>query len=301
MTRINRRRFIALAAATAAIGPAAATPPPMRWRGHALGAEVSLTLHAPAPQARAAIAEIRALLAEIEGLFSIYDQQSALSRLNRNGQLVHPDRKFVDLLDTARVVHAETDGLFDPSIQPLWTALARGEDPTEARRAVGFDRVTFGPERIALGPGQALTFNGIAQGFATDLARAALRARGFTRALVNLGEFAALGGPFRLGLADPARGLVAARNLTNRCIATSSPAAMMLRHTPHILNPRDATPPRWSTVSVTADSATIADAASTAFCLMPRSRIRTALRRLPGRPRATLIARDGTLTTLGSA
>ncbi|MFC3117934.1 FAD:protein FMN transferase [Jhaorihella thermophila] len=247
------------------------------------------------------MAEIRALLVEVEQLFSIYDPRSALSHLNREGQLVDPDRKFIDLMEAAAVVHVATDGLFDPTIQPLWAALARGEDPADARRAVGFDRVVIRPDRIALAPGQALTFNGIAQGFATDLARAALHARGFTRALVNIGEFAALGGPFRLGLADPARGLVATRTFTDRCIATSGPAAMMLRRTSHILNPRGTTPPRWSTVSVTADSATIADAASTAFCLMPRRQIRTALRRLPGRPHATLIARDGALTTLGGA
>ncbi|MFC3117935.1 4Fe-4S binding protein [Jhaorihella thermophila] len=47
MTRLNRRRFIALAAATAAIGPTAAPAPPIRWQGRALGAEVSLTLPRP--------------------------------------------------------------------------------------------------------------------------------------------------------------------------------------------------------------------------------------------------------------
>lgn len=300
MTTISRRRFIALAATATALGPAAPAPP-IRWQGYALGAEVSLTLHAPETQARAAISGIRTLLTHVEHQFSLYDPSSALSRLNRNGQLDHPDRTFLELVNTARAVHDATGGLFDPTVQPLWSALARGDDPTQARRAIGFGKVAATRSRITLAPGQALTFNGIAQGYATDLARAVLTSRGFTRALVNIGEFAALGGPFRLGIADPAAGIAATRILTDRAIATSSPAALHLAGgSAHILDPLGRARPRWSTVSVEARSAAIADAASTAFCLMSPGNVRAALRRLPGAPLATLVAGDGTVTTLGA-
>ena len=41
-------------------------------------------------------------------------------------------------------------------------------------------------------PGMALTLNGIAQGYAGDLARAALQAHGIEHALIDTGEWSAL-------------------------------------------------------------------------------------------------------------
>ncbi len=295
MTSLTRRRFLSIAAAALAT-PAGASP--LRWQGHAMGARVSVVLHAPEDQARPALDQLQQLLPRLEHLFSLYDPGSDLSRLNQSGRLDAPDPDFVALLDLAGQVHTATGGLFDPTVQPLWQALARGADPAPARALLGWERVQVFPRQITLDPGQVLTLNGIAQGFATDMARHVLQRTGLTRTLINIGEFAALGGPFRLGVEDPGFGLVATRTLENRAIATSSPSALTLGtdHS-HILHP-NATP-RWSTVSVEADSAAIADAASTAFCLMPEPRIRDALRALPGTPKATLIDRAGDLKSLG--
>lgn len=294
MTRLTRRRFLTISAAALA-APAGAAP--LRWQGYAMGAEVSVTLDAPKAQAKPALEQLKHLLVRLESLFSLYDPNSTLSRLNRHGRLVKPDPEFVEILDLAGQVHTATDGVFDPTVQPLWQAVARGKDPTVARALIGWSRVRISPDQITLAPGQALTLNGIAQGFATDRARRILRQSGLTRTLINIGEFAALGGPFRLGVEDPKFGLVATRKLSNRAIATSSPAAMQLApDQSHILHPRAA--PRWSTVSVEAESAAIADAASTAFCLMSEARISDALHHLPGRPSALLVSRSGDLKTL---
>ena len=77
-------------------------------------------------------------------------------------------------------MHRATGGAFDPSVQPLWQALARGGDVEAARALTGWERVTIGQD-ITLAPGQALTFNGIAQGFATDVVTDLLASRGFGR------------------------------------------------------------------------------------------------------------------------
>ena len=151
---------------------------------------------------------------------------------------------------------------------------------------------------IRLSPYQQLTFNGIAQGFATDLIRADLAALGLTRALINIGEFTALGGPFTLGLSDPEQGLFATRRLTDQAIATSSPGAMRVAGRPHILHRDPARTPRWSTVSVISPSAAVADAASTAFTLMTRAEIAHSIDRLPTGTSATLLAGNGDLVTL---
>jgi thiamine biosynthesis lipoprotein len=153
---------------------------------------------------------------------------------------------------------------------------------------------------VTLAPGQALTLNGIAQGFATDLVADGLRAAGFTHALVDVGEYRALGGPFRIGVEDPAAGLLASRAVTDGAVATSSPGALTIGGMPHILDPLTggAARPRWSTVSVEAETAALADGLSTAMCLMDRAAIAALKRAAPGVRRVTLVDVDGNLSTV---
>ncbi len=295
---ITRRRFLTISAAACAT-PAMAAP--YRWQGIAMGAEIGLTLDAPAALAQPAIRKVRALLSNCERLFSLYDPQSTLSRLNRDGQLSDPAPEFHRLLSHCDQMHAITDGHFDPTVQPLWMALAKGRDSDAARQLIGWDRVTVSPRKITLDSGQNLTLNGIAQGFATDLVAQALRQAGLTRVLVNIGEFHAGGRAWRLGISDPVHGLVATRELTDRAIATSSPGALDLgQGTSHILNPLGHITPQWSTISVEADNATVADALSTAFCHMSRAAILKALRAAPGGPKALCVMRNGQVVELAA-
>jgi thiamine biosynthesis lipoprotein len=68
-------------------------------------------------------------------------------------------------------------------------------DLADARGLIGWDAVHVDAAEIAFDrPGMALTFNRIAQGFATDRAAAALAAHGFGHVLVNVGEWRGLGG-----------------------------------------------------------------------------------------------------------
>lgn len=289
---MNRRRVLAILAATAL--PATARTETAWWRGVALGADCSVKLSGPGAQAT--LDGLPALLTRIEDQFSLYRPTSALSRLNRTGTLADPHPEMRRLLALCDRVHHATQGLFDPTVQPLWQALATGGDTDRARALIGWTRVDWRKPRLA--PGQALTFNGIAQGFASDLVRAHLARAGFTRALVNIGEYAALGGPWTLGIADPARGLVAARRLTGTAIATSSPGATTLHGVPHILDPLGTARPLWSTVSVEADSAALADGLSTALCFVPAARIGAIRRGLPGMGAVTLVGTDGRVTTI---
>ncbi|KZY02683.1 MULTISPECIES: FAD:protein FMN transferase [unclassified Sulfitobacter] len=290
---LTRRRFLTISAACLAAAPGHAAT--ARWQGQAMGAEVSITLKGPEAVTAPALVEARAMLHRIEAEFSLYDAGSALSRLNRTGRLDRPSPLFLDLMEASDGVHRATGGLFDPTVQPLWQAIATGRDPDAVRAAVGWDRVHFDPGAVTLGPGQALTFNGIAQGFATDCIARLLDARGLGDTLVNMGEFRGRGGPWRIGLADPTFGLMGTRSLRNGAIATSSPAAMLSDRGGHILHPGHAA--QWSTVSVEAEDATTADGFSTAFCLSPIGVIRGAAGR-HGIRRITLIDTAGDLTTL---
>ena len=292
---MKRRRFLTLAAAfTMAPGLARAQA---SWQGTALGADVSVTLEGPPDLTRRVLADVPRLLENVEQAFSLYRPASELSQLNLLGRARAPKVLMRTLVRHADRAWHLTGGLFDPTVQPLWQALARGTDPEPARRAVGWHRVRHDDRGIELGTGQALTFNGIAQGFASDVMRLMLARHGVQRALVNIGEYAALGGPYTLGLEDPLAGLVGQRTLTgNGAIATSSARALTLGDHSHILGPQGQAP-RWSTVSVEAPSATLADALSTAASLMDADALRD-LKARSGATRITTVDFNGNLRTV---
>ena len=292
---ISRRRFLSIsAAAVACVRPANAAP--IRWQGQALGAEVSIVLHAPEPLAHAALTDVQALLREVDAQFSLYDPASALSTLNRDSGLNRPAPMFMALMAAADGINHATKGLFDPTLQPLWQAIARGTPSAVAADAVGWHRIRTSSQKITLARGQALTFNGIAQGFATDLVADALAARGLRETLINIGEYRGIGGAWKLGISDPTHGMLGMRTLTDGAIATSSPLATPLGDHGHIIHPTRL--PLWSTVSVEAADATTADGYSTAMTLATRAEILEMKRHDTSLRRITLVDPQGDLSTI---
>ena len=286
---MNRRRFLRLSAAAALLPSAARAE--VRWTGVALGADCEVTLTGDPLQAESALAALPRLLDAVEADFSLYRADSAVNRLNADGRLDDPSPAFSALMQLSGRVHRLTGGAFDPTVQSLWRALAAGTDASAAE--MGWHRI--GTQPPTLPPGMALTFNGIAQGFATDAARALFAAHGFTRALIQVGETAAIGGPFRLALQDPDHGQLGTITLTDMAVATSSPFATRVNGHPHILHPAGL-PPLWSTVSVRATSAALADALSTALVFLPRARI--AALGIPEVQSIALVDLQGNLSTL---
>ncbi len=281
---MNRRRFLSLSAAALLPAPGHAATV-TEWQGAGLGTALSLRLVGADPhQARQTFARVEAEIARIETLASLH-RDSALTRLNRDGHLAWPSPDLLDLLTLAGQVHVATEGAFDPTVQRLWLALAQGTDTAKARSLIGWSSVRLSPEEIKLDPGQALTLNGIAQGWAADRIAALLTARGFADALVDMGEIAALGAEGNEGwpvlIAGPDGARLAEIRLTNRALATSSPRGTLVAGQPHILGPQGQ-PPLWQTVSISAPSAAVADALSTACCLMDRPAIDAALAAFPG-------------------
>ena len=115
-------------------------------------------------------------------------------------------------------------------MQPLLAALARGEPCGPGRAAaVGLEDVRADKAGLRFArPGMAMTFNGAAQGLAADLVAKVLRAHGFPDALVDAGEIRAGVGRWRVGVEDPARGLVETRRIEAAGLAVSSPSALVL-------------------------------------------------------------------------
>ncbi len=308
----TRRRFIHVSAAAAGLallpvrrGPSAAVAsaanPHLRtWRGVALGADATLQIHHPDPAtADRLIVRCRAEVARLERIFSLYREDSALRRLNRDGRLDDPPLELVELLGRAEAFSRLTAGAFDVTVQPLWDLYAahfstQRPDPAGPGRAaiaatlahVGHDGVELAAAGVRLTkPGMALTLNGIAQGYITDLVVDLLRHEGIDHSLVDMGEIRALGSrpsgsPWSVGLEDPtAPGTVAERiAIIDQAVATSGGYGTQFDpqgRFNHIFDPRTGeTSWRYLSVSVIAPTATVADALSTGFSLMPVDAIR---------------------------
>lgn len=300
-----RRRLVAISGAAAglallppgAAGAAAtAGAAAVTWRGVVLGAVGTIAVHHP-DRAAAERLVARALteIRRLDGVFSLYREDSALAVLNRQGALEAPPAELVRLLDACARFARLTGGAFDPTVQPLWRLhfehFSRpGADPggppaeavSAALRLVGHGRVLVGRDRVALGKRRMrLTLNGIAQGFITDRVVELLRDGGVDRTIADLGEVRVLGTrpdgrPWRVGLADPGDPAGRAREtleLVDRAVATSGGHGTAFDRAGrfhHILDPRTgASPLLYRSVSVVAPDATHADALSTAFSLMP--------------------------------
>lgn len=281
MNPIPRRRFLTITAAAAAA--AAALPARAEdlsvWRGAAIGSAATIAIAGPDGEAHLAAA--RAEITRLERVFSLYDAGSELSRLNRDGALAAPSPDLVECLSLAAQIHSASDGLFDPTVQPLWaayaTSYASGQAPSaaeldHARGLVGWNGVSFAADGITLRSGAALTLNGIAQGFIADRVAELLLARGLSNVFVDTGEMRGLG--HRPGGEDWVATLPQGGHapLRNRALATSAPLGTTFDGAAagHILNPRTGkpAPARWSSVSVAAGRAAVADGLSTAACLM---------------------------------
>jgi thiamine biosynthesis lipoprotein len=322
--RLSRRQTMLLLAAAGGLPlpgllgrPGTPAPALHEWHGAALGAEARLVLAHPEPRtARWMLARCIDEVRRLERIFSLYDPDSELCRLNRAGRLAAPSQDLRILLAAALRFGNLSGGAFDVTVQPLWQLYARhfaarpgdpeGPDPRAieaARRLVDYRAIELGGRIGYRRVGMAVTLNGIAQGYITDRIADLLRDAGFERVLVQLGEtFAGLppepGAPWRVGVPDPAEpnSLLATLELSERALATSSGIGTRFdaegRHH-HLLDPatgRSAS--RYRSVTVIAARATVADASSTALAILPPERA-TGVLRAAGAERALLVHNDG--------
>lgn len=264
---------------------AISTPLKLQWRDRAmvgLGSTLSLRAgHADATQAEAGLDAAVNAIRHVERQMSLFDPQSAISQLNHDGVLHNPHPDLVKILQLAQRVSQRSQGAFDISVQALWLAWQRAQaqgrlpsaaEVKSAQSLVGWQQVEVSRQRIRFTrPRMAITLNGIAQGFAGDMAKAALQSHGVAHALIDTGEWSAWGRspqstPWALGVADPrhADALIARLTTDGRAVATSSDAHYRFgsddRHH-HILNPKTGYSPRaLASVTVLAPTCALADA-----------------------------------------
>jgi thiamine biosynthesis lipoprotein len=267
----------------------------------AFGTVVSIkVLHHDAHQAELALADALAEARRVDALMSIYRPGSEVHTLNRDGRMARPGPHLLTVLREATRLSAQTGGAFDITVQPWWELARSGHSRAPALPLVGWRRMRMDADGITLGAGMAITLNGIAQGYAVDLARAALQARGIRHALIDTGEFGALGAAeggraWMLGVRDPRRENAYAgfMPMDGRAVATSGDYETAFtqdfsKH--HIFDPATGdSPSELAAVTVAAPSGILADGLSTAFMVMGARR---SLAMAAGMPGVDLVAID---------
>ncbi len=252
----------------------------------------------------------------VERQMSLFDPDSALSRLNARGVLQQPDPDLTVVLNLAKQVSMRSGGAFDISMQPLWKVWSRATEESrlpnqrelqQAKRLVNWRAVESSASIVRLNlSGMSLSLNGIAQGYASDKARAALVSYGIQHAVIDAGETSLLGHapndqPWSFSIEHAALGDLKKSESAQghqqdsikssmpmivadgRAMATSSDAHTVFsadhKHH-HILNPHSGDSPLyWSTVTVLAPSCVMADALTKVFFMLPPAQIHRAARR----------------------
>jgi len=291
------------------------------WHGEALGAQASMQLwHANPGHARRTLARMASEVNRLEASFSLYRADSEISQLNRDGVLPGASREMIAVLEAARAIAEASGGAFDPTVQPLWTvyethfanAAAGGGGPSgrelaAAQRLVDYRRIDLGGRAVRFGaPGMAITLNGIAQGYITDVVADLLRNEGFDHVVVELGETRVLGThpdgrPWRVGLRDSEGGTGRTIELVDQSSATSGGYGTVFdasgQHH-HIFDPQTGLSANYLTEAVvTAPRAMHADALATALFVAGEDRAADILATAHG-ARALLTRTDGATVTL---
>ena len=247
----------------------------------AFGTTINLqVVHHDAGVAQQALHAAVAAVKEVDALMSLYRADSQVSVLNRDGHLHQPDARLLHVLEAAQELAQQTHGAFDVTVQPLWQAASQDGDMRAAQALVDWRRLAVNSNHIALAQdGMAITLNGIAQGYGVDQAMRALQQHGIQHALLDTGEFGAIGvredgQSWTVAVRDPRNEeqVVQVLAMDGRRMATSGDYATHFtadyaRH--HIFDPHTgASPTELASVTVLAPTGLLADGLSTAFMVM---------------------------------
>jgi thiamine biosynthesis lipoprotein len=254
----------------------------------------------------------------LEAIFSRFQPDSWLSRLNCAGVVKGTPPEFRAVIDRAAGFSDLTGGAFDLTVEPLLMlyrdAARAGTRPDPhaldaAHRLVDYHQIDIRGDNVRLmRPGMALTLDGIAKGYIIDEGVRVLEAYGLTSVMVEVGGDLCVRGerPWSIGVQSPespADKLIRVIEVSNQALTTSGDYVNTFsedRSLHHILDPRTGlSPTDLSSVSVTAPNACDADALSTALMVMGIEEGLRLVQRLDG-VNALFVTKDGRVTEGGA-
>lgn len=263
-------------------------------------------------------------LRSLEALLSATAEDSDIARLNRDGT-AELQPQTADLLQQALDCAARTGGAFDPTVYPLvclWGfPSGKYHVPTEAELTgalahTGAQHLQLDGAAAALDAGCSVDLGGIAKGYAAEQCAHQLEETGAQAAMLSLGGNVQTvgskpdGTAWQVGIADPkdpSSAIAVVRFTGSKALVTSGDYQRFFEQDGvryhHILDPQTGRPVQNGLRSVTilADSGTLADGLSTALFVMGLERA-TEFWRASSDFEAVFITEDGTIyATEGAA
>ncbi len=239
----------------------------------------------------AAFAKIK----ELDNLLSDYNPRSEISEINKMAGLrpVKVDPQVIQVLELAKTVASETQGVFDPTIGALTIGVYRfGRESDikpnlanigKAKSLVNYKDLIISAETVYLKhKGMMIDLGGIGKGYAVEESVSVLKARGVKSGVVSLsGDIKVFGNEAEVAITDPGKDSTIATFTTGSeelAISTSGSYERFVDidgdvyH--HLIVPESGKPGSdfLSLTVVMKDSATLADAYATALFIMGRDR-----------------------------
>ena len=165
---------------------------------------------------------IMATMKEVDASLSMFNQNSTISKVNRNEQ-IEPDRMFKDVFELAQNISKQTNGAFDITVAPLVNAwgfgFKKGQMPTQQQidsllTITGYQKVRYTETNgkgaiIKSDPRIMLDCSAIAKGYGSDAVARYLESQGVENYMVEIGGEVVTRGinsqqqPWRIGISKP--------------------------------------------------------------------------------------------------
>ena len=283
---------------------------------------ITVTLYAPPEETREVMRECRALLGELDALWSRTREESDVSRFNRlQSGALQLDARTAELMSLAFEVSKQTGGAFDVTVLPLvlyWeecqskNTLPDAKKMKECRASVGYDRLLAGEDAtFTKQNGTQIDLGGIGKGAAISILIDYLKGTSISGGVVSFGSNVAVFGTkpdqsaYRIALRDPFEQNAYAGVLTLSAGEVLSVSGDYERfytiggeNYHHILDPQSGYPAQsgLSSVAVVCEDGALADALSTALFVMGEEAAQALYRSRVFDFEAIFIASDGTVT-----
>ena len=256
----------------------------------AMNTYISLTAYGE--EADTALEQAQERIQELEGLWSVTDENSDIFRINQNsGQSVTVSGETARIVSFALEMAEKTGGALDPTIYPVLEAWGFTTDqkqvPSDEEIAsllayVGYSRISLEGTQLTVPEGMELDLGAVGKGYTADLVTETLAGYGVESAVISLGgNVQAIGSrpdgsDWRIGIREPwGEGNLGILEVSDAGVVTSGGYENYFEDGEgniywHILDPKTGHPANSGLQSVTIVSTAgkLCDALSTALFVM---------------------------------
>lgn len=253
--------------------------------------------------------EILQRLQLVDQTFSTFNDESIISKINRN-EPVKLNQMFIEVFDLAKTVSKDTHGAFDITVAPLvnvWGfGFKSGTPPTKAvidslRCLTGYEKVKLiGSKVRKQDPRIMLDCSAIAKGYGSDVVAQYLRSRDVENFMIEIGGEIVVQGnsdkrlPWKIGVTKPTddstqvnNELQTVLNVSNTAMATSGNYRRFYykngKKYAHTIDPKTGYPVQHNILSATVLASTCAkaDAYATSFMVLGLEKTQQVLQHHP--------------------